>query len=137
ILGQPAATGDRQRIGGTRFRKSNPPRTRVVTCCVRGGNPNLAGAPQGVREQLKESLMKYSACYGTSIGRVAIAGTALALAIGSASAAFADVAANQKCRKGVGSQLSSVIKKGMQSQEKCYKGAGKAAVSGEICTMPD
>jgi len=85
--------------------------------------------------------MRYRLCSTRSISwlRVGASATATALALGFASpaAAAGTVKGNQKCRTGVGSQLSGVAKTGMISQEKCYGASAKANVTSEICTMPD
>jgi len=85
--------------------------------------------------------MRYRLCTARSISwlRVGAAATATALALGFASpaAAAGTVAGNKKCRTGVGSQLSAVATKGMQSQEKCYNLAAATDVTSAICMAPD
>jgi hypothetical protein len=83
--------------------------------------------------------MRYRLCTARSISWLRIGAVATVLALGFASPAGAagTVKANQKCRAGVGSQLSAVAKTGMASQEKCYGAAAKANVTSEICTYPD
>ena len=83
--------------------------------------------------------MKYKLSTTRSIGwlRAGTAGTTLMLACAWTSPALAvDVTANKKCRAGIGTQLTTVIKKGMTSQEKCFALAAKYNIPSSICTDP-